>query len=85
MAREYGIPLEHIEVEVTHKQNRIVNGPNDPRQREMKIVLIRRNIKVKGPITEEQKERLLWGAQHCPLSNTLEGGPRLIDSIEVMG
>lgn len=68
-----GIPLEGIEVEVSHKQNRVVSGPRDPEQRGLRITGLRRTVRVAGPLDDDQLARLHWAAEHCPVSNSLEG------------
>ncbi len=75
VAREFNIPLQGIEVRVSHKQNMLVQGPNDPKQRQMRVTQLYRRIQVRGPITEEDRQRLLWGAEHCPVHNSI--GPAI--------
>lgn len=48
-----------------------------------RVEVIHRNISLRGDISEEQRERLLEIAQRTPMSKTLSGGPRVIDSISV--
>ncbi len=48
-----------------------------------RIEVILREISLRGNLSEEQKERLLEIAQRSPMSKTLRGGPRVIDSIIV--
>ncbi len=75
VAREFNIPLQGIEVRVSHKQNMLVKGPNDPKQRQMRVTQLYRRIQVRGQITEEDRQRLLWGAEHCPVHNSI--GPAI--------
>lgn len=77
-----GAPLEDVTVEVRHKQNKMVRGPRDPEQRTMRMTQLRRKIKLRGDLTEEQVQRLLWAAENCPVSNSLEGGIEMITEIE---
>ena len=74
VSREKNIALAGVKVRVAHQQN-ITDcyGPFDPRQRSLKITKLRRHIEVKGDLSEEDVEALLWGANHCPVSNSLEG------------
>jgi uncharacterized OsmC-like protein len=83
VAREKGIPLDGVHVRVVHKQNVLNVGPADPRQREMKITGYRRHISVKGNLSAGQLEVLLWGANHCPVSNTLEGAVPIETKLEL--
>lgn len=85
VSREYQIPLEKVVTQVSHKQNKLCYGPNDPGQRGLKITVLARHIQVWGTISPEQRDQLLYGAQHCPVSNTLEGAVKIRTSIELMG
>lgn len=69
---------------VVHKQNIKVDGPHDPAQRRLKITELRRHIEVKGDLSEEEAQALLWGAEHCPISNTLEGAVSIKTRLEVV-
>lgn len=84
VAREKNIQLDDIRVRVVHKQNIKVAGPHDPEQRSLKITELRRHITVKGDIGDEEAEALLWGANHCPVSNTLEGAVPIKTRLEVV-
>lgn len=77
-----GVTLGELTVDVKHKQNKIVGGPSDPEQRELKITGFRRKITVSGDLTEDQVERLLWAAEHCPVSNTLAESVQIRTEIE---
>jgi uncharacterized OsmC-like protein len=84
VAYEKGIKLHGIEVEIKHKQNIAVKGPKDTKQRQLKITELRRTIRLQGPHSEEEKETLLWGANHCPVSNSLEGAIEIKTQLRVM-
>jgi uncharacterized OsmC-like protein len=84
VAYEKGITLHGIEVEIKHKQNIAVKGPKDTKQRQLKITELRRTIRLQGPHSEEEKDTLLWGANHCPVSNSLEGAIEIKTHLRVM-
>ncbi|MGH2775511.1 MAG: OsmC family protein [Actinomycetota bacterium] len=84
VAYEKGITLNGVEVEVKHKQNIVVKGPKDTKQRQLKITELRRTILLRGPHSEEDKKTLLWGANHCPVSNSLEGAMAISTRLHVM-
>lgn len=84
VAREKNIPLEELQVRVVHKQNIQVAGPHDPTQRGLKITELRRHIEIKGDISNAEAEALLWGANHCPVSNTLEDAVPIQTRLEVV-
>lgn len=82
VAHERSIPLEGVRVRVTRKQNIDGIGPYDPRQRQLRVTQFRRHIYVKGPLSQEHLDALLWGAEHCPVSNTLEGAVPIVSRIQ---
>jgi uncharacterized OsmC-like protein len=84
VSRERKIDLQDARVRVVHKQNIKVDAPHDPRQRSLRVSALRRHIEVKGNISEEEREALLWGANHCPVSNTLEGAVKITTRLEVV-
>jgi len=84
VSREKNIKLEGAKVRVAHQQNIKVAGPHDPKQRSLKITQLRRHIEVHGNLSEEDQEALLWGANHCPISNTLEGSVEIITRLKVV-
>ena len=85
VSREHHIPLEKVICHVAHKQNKLTYGPNDPGQRGLKMTVLTRGIQVWGEISQEQRDQLLYGAEHCPVSNTLEPAVKIRTTIEVMG
>ncbi len=84
VSREKGIKLEGLRVRVAHKQNIQVRGPHDPAQRGLRITELRRHIQVSGDLSEENAQALLWGAEHCPISNTLEGAVAITTRLEIV-
>lgn len=84
VSREKKINLAGIKVRVVHKQNIKVAGPHDPRQRSLKITELRRHIEVRGDLSPQDVEDLLWGANHCPVSNTLEGAVSIKTRLKVV-
>jgi uncharacterized OsmC-like protein len=84
VSHEKKIKLEGIKVRVVHKQNIKVAGPKDPAQRGLKITELRRHIQLKGNFTDEEKAALLWGANHCPISNTLKAAMPITTRLEVV-
>ena len=81
-ARRKGWEVAEISVELSF--NRIhAQDSEDVEADSGRIELIHRDILLRGDISEEQKERLLEIAQRTPMSKTLSGGTRVIDSIAV--
>ncbi|MQA99136.1 MAG: hypothetical protein GEU78_02395 [Actinobacteria bacterium] len=85
VAYEKNIPLGSIEVDVKRKQNLLGIGPKDPLQRSLKITELRRTIHVTGPRSRQEADVLLWGADNCPVSNSLEGAIGIRTRLQVDG
>jgi putative redox protein len=77
-----GVELDGLTVDVKHKQNKLVGGPADPEQRTLKMTQLRRSINVRGGLSPEQVDRLLWAAENCPVSTTLAEGVEIKTEIE---
>ena len=69
-ARRKGLPLEGVRVSVGH-----LKDPTQTPQDEFS-----RRITLLGPLTPEQRSRMLQIAGHCPVHRTLEAGARVITS-----
>jgi uncharacterized OsmC-like protein len=74
VARDERIPVEEIEVDVSSKPSH-----NDETAEssyrvtcDLRMLEMRRRITVSGEINDEQFRALLWGAEHCPVSNSIE-------------
>ncbi|MBV8683873.1 MAG: alpha/beta fold hydrolase [Caulobacteraceae bacterium] len=67
-ARRKGWPLENIRVSVGHVKDP-AQTPHDE---------FSRKIALDGPLTPEQRARMLEIAGHCPVHRTLEAGSRVI-------
>lgn len=73
-ARRKGWPLEHIQVDVTHDK---VHAQDAGAREEQKIDTFRREIRLDGPLDDEQRARLLEIADKCPVHRTLERSSRI--------
>ena len=69
-ARHKKIPLEHVDVEVSHNK---AHGEECEHCEETpdEVDVFRRQIRLEGELTEEQRERLLAIADKCPVHRTL--------------
>jgi uncharacterized OsmC-like protein len=77
-------PLEHITVELTH--NRVHS--DDARNCESAPCMldrIERRIQLDGPLTAEQRARLLELAEKCPVHRTLVGAKEIVTSAAEAG
>lgn len=75
-------PLESVEVELEHAWVTPEEWEDWPEGDERKrLPRIRRKIEVKGDLTEEQRERLLYIAGRCPVHRTITEGPVVVDEL----
>jgi putative redox protein len=69
-------PLERVEVSLIHTRVH-ADDCADCKPQEHKLDRIERFISVSGPLSEEQKSRLLEIAEHCPVHKTLAAGVKI--------
>ncbi len=81
-ARRKGWDLAECSVHLTHDRVHAKDS-GEWEQETGKVELIRREISLRGQISEEQKERLLEIAGRCPVHKTITGSPTVVDSIIV--
>jgi uncharacterized OsmC-like protein len=86
VARDEGIELTGIEVEVKYKLSHLNETATSHYTvtTGLRITELRRTIRVEGAVDEEAAAKLLWGAEHCPVSNTIEGSVPVRTTIEVL-
>jgi putative redox protein len=80
-ARKKGWPLEKVEVSLSHSRI-YAEDCKECKVKEGKIERIERFISLTGPLTEEQRARLLEIAQKCPVHKTLASGVSIIDYLD---
>ncbi|MBY6134839.1 bifunctional alpha/beta hydrolase/OsmC family protein [Nocardioides marinus] len=77
-ARRKGWPLDSISVDISHDkvhaQDALPSGP-------AKIDQFTRRIRLSGPLSDEQRSKLLEIADKCPVHRTLEAGARVVTSL----
>lgn len=71
-ARRKKLPLEHVQVDITHAKVHAEDCASCE-QSHGKIDQFERRITLIGTLTNEQRQRLLEIADHCPVHRTLEG------------
>lgn len=74
VARAENIPLESVEVLLRHERRHVEDSAATVRARPWLDVL-HRDIRVDGPLTPAQRERMLVIANKCPVHRTLENEP----------
>lgn len=67
-AKHKGVPLEHVRVSIGHSRESGEARPD----------LFARHLEFAGPLSAEQKSRLLEIADRCPVHRTLEYGSRVM-------
>jgi len=77
-ARRKQWPLEKVEVSLRHSRVH-AEDCQECDAKEAKIERIERYISLAGPLTDEQKERLLEIAKRCPVHKTLASGISIKD------
>ena len=73
-ARRKGWSLTHVSVDVSHDK---VHAQDAETSKEVRIDTFRREIRLEGDMTVEQRQRLLEIADKCPVHRTLEHGARV--------
>lgn len=81
-ARRKGWDVAEVSVHLTHDRVH-AQDCEDCESETGKVELIRRDISVRGQISEEQRDRLLEIAERCPVHKTITGNPKVVDSIIV--
>ncbi len=71
------IDLQEVEVDLTHDKIHKQDGENSESPKG-KIDVMKRTIRLKGNLTDEQRKRLIEIADRCPVHKTLEGKPEII-------
>lgn len=75
------IPLEEVEVKLTHDKIHQRDGENTESSKG-KIDQIKRKIRLSGDLTDDQRKRLVEIADRCPVHKTLEGKPEILTEEE---
>ena len=81
-ARRKGWDVAECSVHLTHDRVHAKDS-EDSEEGSGRVELIKREISLRGKLSEEQKERLLEIAARCPVHRTLTGSPKVMDSIIV--
>lgn len=80
-ARRQGWPLEGVQLELSHQRD-YVEDCEDCENEGAKLEAVVRRIHLEGPLSEEQRARLLEVAGRCPVGKTLESSLRIVDQAE---
>lgn len=83
-ADKKGWPLRSATVELSHEKVKADDCPESPEKGEQTVDVIRILTKVEGDLNDAQQERLLEVTKRCPVHRTVEGGPILVNQLEVV-
>ncbi|MEX0282326.1 MAG: alpha/beta fold hydrolase [Arenibacterium sp.] len=73
-ARRKGWPLDHVSVDITHDK---IHARDAETGTLSKVDTFNRTVHLSGPLSDEQKTRLLEIANRCPVHHTLLQGARV--------
>jgi uncharacterized OsmC-like protein/esterase/lipase len=74
------IPLEHVEVSLSHERNYLDDAEKSDDQ-DSKIEALIRKIQLIGPLSDVEKTRLLEIADRCPVHKTLHNNPHVVTTL----
>ena len=74
------LPLEHVEVSLSHERNYIDDaGKSEDDDSKMEALI--RKVQLIGPLSDEEKTRLLQIADRCPVHKTLHNNPHVVTTL----
>jgi putative redox protein len=79
-ARRKNWPLEHVRVRLEFDRIH-ENDAEDSESPPQRIERIQRDFWLEGPLTPDQRERLMEIAGRCPVHRTIMAPPRIIDRL----
>ncbi len=79
-----GWPVKSTTVELSHEKVKASDCPESAEKGEQMVDVIRITTRVEGDLDEAQKERLLEVTKRCPVHRTVQGGPILVNQLEVV-
>ena len=74
------IPLEHVEVSLSHERNYVEDAENVTEQKKNIEALIRK-VRLLGPLSDSEKARLIEIAERCPVHRTLHNNPKVLTTL----
>lgn len=71
------IPLTHVEVSLSHERN-YLNDADKASEHDEKIESLLRKVQLFGPLSDNEKKRLMEIADRCPVHRTLHNNPQIL-------
>ena len=74
------IPLEHVEVSLSHERN-YVDDAGSVSEQDTKIESLIRKVQLIGQLSDVEKNRLMEIADRCPVHRTLHNNPQVLTTL----
>ncbi len=74
------IPLEHVEVSLSHERNYLEDAGKAAEQNTQIEALIRK-VQLIGPLSDSERSRLMEIAERCPVHRTLHNNPQVVTTL----
>ena len=74
------IPLEHVEVSLSHERN-YLDDASRVSEEDKKIEVLIRKVQLLGPLSDVEKQRLMEIADRCPVHLTLHNNPQVLTTL----
>jgi putative redox protein len=74
------IPLEHVEVSLSHERN-YVDDAGSVSEQDTKIESLIRKVQLIGPLSDVERNRLMEIADRCPVHRTLHNNPQVLTTL----
>lgn len=74
------LPLEHVDVVLSHDRNYFIDA-DKTEDEGSKIEALIRKVTLIGPLSDEDKNRLLQIADRCPVHKTLHNNPHVVTEL----
>ncbi|MBA6348227.1 bifunctional alpha/beta hydrolase/OsmC family protein [Colwellia sp. BRX8-9] len=71
------IPLQHVEVSLSHERN-YLNDADKASEHDEKRESLLRKVQLFGPLSDNEKKRLMEIADRCPVHRTLHNNPQIL-------
>ena len=77
-AARKGWPLEEARVRLRHRKLHMRDGEDSTHGRPARLDVVDREIEIAGPLSSDQRTRLMEIADRCPVHSTLSRGVRVV-------
>ena len=78
-------PLESVHIEYEFTREYAKDCEECEENDDSRLDVIRAKVLIRGPFDEAQRDRLRQIVQRCPVHRTLEGGPKMFETVEFGG